>query len=160
MKTSAEQAAREYWRQHRNQPGMSCGSPHWAVKYIGLPYLSGGRDAHGLDCWGLLRLVYQEKKGILLPDLPGIGSRDALAISREILAQRHENWFEVTEPQDADAVAMSTREVLHHVGVWIDADGGKVLHSWMGCSVVADTIRNLKLRGMRTVRFFRYGSHH
>lgn len=133
---------------------------HWALNYIGLPYRSGGRDREGVDCWGLLRLIYRERKGILLPDLPGIDAGGVLEISREILARHHENWFEIGMPADMDVVAMSMRDTLHHVGVWTMADGGKVIHSWKGSSVVADAIRNLKWRGIRTIRFFRYGCRH
>lgn len=133
---------------------------HWALNYIGLPYRSGGRDREGVDCWGLLRLIYGERKGIVLPELPGIDASSVLEISREILDGQQGNWFEVRTPADMDAVAMSMRDVLHHVGVWTTADGGRVIHSWKGASVVADTIRNLKWRGIRTIRFFKYGPHH
>lgn len=153
-----EKAAREYWTQHRNEPGFSC-APHWATKYIGLPYAEGGRDRKGLDCWGLLRLIYKDEKGVLLPDLPGITTEGPLAIAHQIAAQEKEGWQEVPSPQDCDAVAMSLKNALHHVGIWVDADGGKVIHSWKPFCVVADTIPWLRVKGIRTIRFFRYGSH-
>jgi cell wall-associated NlpC family hydrolase len=37
-------------------------------KYINLPYKHLGRDFSGIDCWGLIYLVYKEEKGILIPN--------------------------------------------------------------------------------------------
>lgn len=132
---------------------------HWATKYIGLPYVLGGVDRSGLDCWGLVKLFYLEERGIVLPDLPGISVDEILSISREILAQCKLGWVEVASPQDGDVVTMSLKQAPHHVGIWAQADGGKVIHSWMGGSVVADTFRQLKFRGIRTIKFLMYKNH-
>ena len=44
---------------------------NWHVPYLGLRYLLGGRTRAGLDCWGLVCLVYREQRGIELPVFDG-----------------------------------------------------------------------------------------
>lgn len=38
-------------------------------RYIGIPYEHQGRSMKGLDCYGLVVLVYKDKLGIELPDV-------------------------------------------------------------------------------------------
>lgn len=37
-------------------------------KYINIPYLDKGRSLNGVDCWGIIWLIYKEEKNIILPD--------------------------------------------------------------------------------------------
>lgn len=131
---------------------------HWILNYLRLPYAPGGRDHRGVDCWGLLRLVYAEQLGIELPLLPGIV--DGRLVSREIVATARIGWQELNAPVEFCAVAMGRRQILHHVGIWTAADGGKVIHTWGGRAVVADTLRAVRHKGLQTVKFFAYGTHH
>ena len=39
----------------------------WWNKYVGIPYAPGMSSRDGCDCWGLVRLVYREEFGTLLP---------------------------------------------------------------------------------------------
>jgi|KBSSwiStaDraftv2_1062776.scaffolds.fasta_scaffold1531016_2 cell wall-associated NlpC family hydrolase len=134
---------------------------HWAAKYIGIPYCLGGREPGGLDCYGLVKLIYQAERGIHLPDLPGVTENTVLAICREIVAQSQGLWREVLKPVDGCVVAMSQREALHHVGVWAATDGGKVVHAYQYANhVVAETLLFLHWKGFKTIRFFVYGVHH
>ena len=40
--------------------------PAWVADYVGLPWEPYGRTRAGVDCWGLVRLVYEERLGICL----------------------------------------------------------------------------------------------
>ncbi|ABS68946.1 NLP/P60 protein [Xanthobacter versatilis] len=42
---------------------------HWSGGYLGLPFVALGRDRVGLDCYGLVRLVLAEERGVALPSL-------------------------------------------------------------------------------------------
>lgn len=41
--------------------------PDWVGSYIGIPYEDHGRGRCGCDCWGLVRMVLAEQRGIELP---------------------------------------------------------------------------------------------
>jgi len=131
---------------------------HWSEKYIGLPYRLGGRDWNGVDCWGLLYLYFKEERGILLPELSECATWNLLELSSELVKGVQQGWKLLREPEEGCAVAMSLRTVPHHVGIWTEADGGKVLHCWSSQPVVADTMRGLRAKGIRTVEF--YGFHY
>lgn len=39
----------------------------WASSYLSIPFVEKGRTRTGVDCYGLVRLIYQEQRGIVLP---------------------------------------------------------------------------------------------
>jgi cell wall-associated NlpC family hydrolase len=125
---------------------------HWIVQYINIPYVIGGRDRTGLDCWGLVWLVYREQFGIELPEMPGIMQESTLRICREMEAHRSD-WLPLEATQDGCLVVMSQRRHPHHVGIWTEADGGLIVHACPGMAVVAETKRRLQLKGFRHIHF-------
>ena len=40
---------------------------HWTTQYLEIPFKVHGRNETGLDCWGLVCLIYLEQFGIELP---------------------------------------------------------------------------------------------
>lgn len=132
---------------------------HWSSKYVGIPYVEGGRDRSGLDCWGLLRLVYLEEDGLELPELPDVTRQTPTAIACEIAKQIVEQGWVQTNPFERAAVAISLQD-RPHVGIWTVSDGGKVVHARSGVGVVAESLRVLRLMGIKNLKFYQYGRLH
>jgi len=124
--------------------------------FVGLPWLDRGRDRNGLDCWGLLAIVYAERFGIVLPsfrdDYLTVADGDAVVA---LLEGHRETWREVPSgaEQAGDALLMSVGGRPRHVGVV--AGGGRVLHIEQGAGAIIESYRSFRLR-RRVLGFFRY----
>lgn len=99
-------------------------------EFTGIPYVERGRDRAGVDCWGVVCLVYRERLEIDLPeyhDAPCIAERAELGA---LIADQRQSgpWVTVDEPQAYDVAVISYEGHACHVGVW---DGhGKILHAF------------------------------
>ncbi len=47
-----------------------------------VPYLPGGRDLDGWDCYGSVRWLYQQYTGILMPEFPAISHKESMSTQR------------------------------------------------------------------------------
>lgn len=106
---------------------MSFALSAWSKKYVGIPFVSLGREqATGLDCWGLLRLVYREVFKIEIPEF-AIDAHDLRSVAKAIIAGRDSTWIEVNRPmlRDGDGILMYGHVGDHlsraetHVGIFV-----------------------------------------
>lgn len=133
-------------------------SPDFLVDLIGKPYEPGGQGPDTFDCWGLVRHVYQHLFETHLQDFSHIYARDLKACSAQFEAAADStNWVKLHKPEHGCVVAMSRSKVLHHVGVWLDIDGGLCLHALDGQAVVAQSLQRLKQERFAKILFFKYG---
>lgn len=44
--------------------------PSWAVEYVGIPFVLGGADSTGADCYGLVSMILTSQTGSPLPETP------------------------------------------------------------------------------------------
>lgn len=58
----------------------------WAERLLMVPYVEGGRDLRGADCWGLVMLAYRLGRGVELPGHPNLSASDMLAVARTLKA--------------------------------------------------------------------------
>lgn len=125
---------------------------HWALMYIGRPW---ERINH--DCWGFFRLVQQERFG---RDIPAVELSDYRAKTKAALLDSHPHrlaWQEVSraELQEGDGVRMASTSNPGHVGLWIDVDGGRVLHCDEPYGVMATPLDRLADQ-YKDIRFYRF----
>ncbi|CCJ07111.1 C40 family peptidase [Methylocystis sp. SC2] len=97
---------------------------HWSTAYIGLPFAHGGRTRDGLDCWGLVRLVYADQLGIELDPLDGYATRlERLRIAGMLSEQAAQGpWRRLAgeKIKPFDVVSFTIAGAASHVGVVVD----------------------------------------
>lgn len=124
---------------------------HWAFDYIGQPWVR-----HEHDCWQFFRRVQLERFGRALPEIPmETYRRGACQALLECHAERAQ-WRPVDRPQEGDAVLLSHARHPSHVGLWVDVDGGGVLHCVGGSGVVFQTVKSLKATSWGHMEFYRH----
>ncbi|MFG1343206.1 C40 family peptidase [Xanthobacter autotrophicus] len=119
----------------------------WAADYVGIPFLDGGRDRSGCDCWGLVRLVYAEVLGIDLPSHGEISAHDMARVSPLIReGSACAPWLPVAGgAKPFDVLVMRGRPL--HVGVMVDHR--HVLHVEASTASVIVAIDNPQVRWRR-----------
>lgn len=105
-------------------------------KYIGLPYKYQGRDFSGVDCYGLVHLVYAQEKNLELPSFTDIEfTRTWYEDEDKHLIEDNLNSFwsiakEVTPPYTAfDCMlfySSPSKLVVNHCGLYLGDN--KLLH--------------------------------
>lgn len=131
--------------------------PEWCSKFVGLPYLPGGRTREGLDCWGLFALIWAEQFGRALPDYDGLSWRkgaDAEEVAR--CARSYAERFRQIDPgteQCGDGILFRMRGVPLHLGMVVYS--GKMLHIEDGADACIETYTNFQW-SKRIIGFYRF----
>lgn len=117
---------------------------------IGVPFKVGGRDLNGLDCYGLVRVMY-ERAGKEIHDAPSTANPDENNALINLYAVQ--NWIK-TEKKPGVVVLFRVGRYICHVGYLVDNDN--FIHSWQGTSgVVKEPLLTWK---KRIVGFYEYRS--
>lgn len=130
---------------------------HWAERdYLGKPWESGAQGPDSYNCWGLVRAVAKAHFDFEPPLIP-IDETLGLQVRKMFRKHpEHKNYFVVDMPAAGDIVEMGTQKDAWHVGIWLDVDGGGVLHSVEGAGVVFTQRRHLRLLGWTQLVFWRF----
>lgn len=86
-------------------------------KYIGIPFNQHGRDFNGCDCWGLVKLYYNNELGINLPCLSSLYEHTQDAKIVGVISNEALNWRLVDVPDANDVAVLSMRGMPFHVGL-------------------------------------------
>lgn len=129
----------------------------WTNKYISIPFLEHGRDHDGVDCWGLVRLVFKEQFGV---DVESYDDEYISTCENEKLADIVERergmWWSVA-PENVrcgDVVLLAITGYPCHVGIAVG--DGMMLNARSGVGVALESYErpywSRRLRG-----FYRHG---
>ena len=100
--------------------------PAWAKDYIGLPFSINGRTREGVDCWGLVLLVYSEVFD-LHPNDPGTPNTTCPSKTAPIFnAYKKVEWEGCEKPEPGNVILFRVLNHPSHVGIVLD--GQLMLH--------------------------------
>ncbi len=127
----------------------------WVERYNRIPFVDGGRDFDGCDCWGLVRLVFLKEKGIEIngylgipcdsPDVvERIGQDCALPPWQTVVASGHERAFDVAVMRGHMKTPDGLIQGPFHVGL-VYRPGG-VFHIRRGKAAICESL------GSRTIQ--------
>lgn len=126
--------------------------PAWVNKYVGIPYLEEGRTWSGCDCYGLVRLVQWEERGIAMPELEHLAyhkratTEERIALGEKIKAfDAARIGWELVPPgepmREFDVIWLKHGGPIHY-GVAIDHRD--MLHVENGADAVPEYIDTVK----------------
>jgi cell wall-associated NlpC family hydrolase len=117
------------------------------AKYIGIPYAHKGRTMKGLDCWGLVKLIYKDL-GYVVKDIEDYEMEGHL--KGHDYFQPKDDWTRNSIYQQYDvALFLNTQGVAYHAGV-VTPDH-RLIHASKQAGVVIQNLnvvtRAIKLDG-------------
>jgi len=132
----------------------------WTDRYIGLPFEPNGRDYSGVDCWGLVYLVYRHEFGIELPLYEGVypdQSIHSIQGAHNHIDEVKGDFHVVTEPQEHDIILIRIYgNLVSHVGLYLGK--GEMLHIMSGIDSTVERIAGTRWKN-RISGYRRYVSH-
>ena len=126
---------------------------------IGLPWVVGAAGPVAFDCWGLFVTVQRQCFGRDLPQNPVDATNLRAVLDAFNGHPERKRWQSVDQPTEGDAVLMRQSRYPVHIGVWLDTDGGGVLHAVRHAGVVFQTLAALDAHGWRIEGFYRFKGH-
>lgn len=130
----------------------------WVNEYIRVPFLEKGRSRDGVDCWGLVRLVYKDHLGVDLPELLGYSdTKDKLSIS-QVIGDESKKWVKIDQGSEViyDVAVFSMVGVPMHVAVVVKQ--GIMLHSERGSGTYISNYTREQQWSRRLIGFYRYAN--
>ena len=85
--------------------------------YLGIPWVMGGRDLDGFDCWGLLWIVYKNEFNTSIDEYPELNTESTKDVIKEV-KKGMGKWEKLDKSENGCAVAMGRGNFINHVGIY------------------------------------------
>ncbi len=129
--------------------------------YIGIPWEPGAEGPDAYNCGTFARHLQAAHFGRVLPPLFGVDEDNLRAVCREFASAEkmaaEYGWHPVDRPRHGDLALMAHASHPSHIGVWLDIDGGGLLHCLQGAGVVYSTLSSLRLSGWGKITYYTHG---
>jgi cell wall-associated NlpC family hydrolase len=104
----------------------------WSNDYVGIPFVARGADRSGVDCYGLVRLVFLERLGVDLPSFAEsyVTTRESADIAALLSDARQSPEWEPVQAgaeREFDVALCRIGDFASHVAIVIG--GGRMLHA-------------------------------
>lgn len=120
------------------------------VSLIGKPYKLGYEGPDYYDCWGLAKHIQSVMFGRHMPSIKTPPEKVAGLVKFVKTHEARKQWtLAKSYPKHGQLVEMSTNELPFHIGVYLNIDGGGIIHSHENCGVCFDTMPLMKIAGWR-----------
>lgn len=127
----------------------------WVADVIGKHWKQYATGPEYFDCWGVVCFGFKQKFDLDLDRHLEIPTANPKSFHRVVAKEiKTGNWQQVQQPEDGCLVLMSAARLWHHVGMWLDINGGRVLHSRDGIGVSLDNRH--ELNNFNKVEFWKY----
>ena len=127
-------------------------------EFVGIPWVKGGYDRSGADCWGLVVLSLRDVCGIIIRE--NVGSKacdDELTMLIDVERQSN-RWHQTARPRPGDVALMYHKKtgIARHVGVFVG--NGNILHSPDEGGHMVSQIHPVRIlnRAFARIEYYRY----
>lgn len=129
---------------------------HWATEYIGKPWRMASDGPEAFDCWGLVVEIQRRLYGRNLETIQVDPQNLRLLIQTIRDHPVRLDWKPTLYPKEGDVALLRQSRHPVHVGVWLEVDGGGILHAAQERGVVFQNMRSLLLNGWQIENFYEY----
>ena len=127
----------------------------WVADVIGKHWKEYETGPDYFDCWGIVCHGFEQKFKTTLDRHLETPTLNPLEFHKVVKSEiKSEKWVKIEQLEDGCLVLMSQSRVWHHVGMWLEINGGRLLHSRDGVGVSLDS-RNV-LKTFNKTEFWKY----
>ena len=122
---------------------------------VGKPYKPGAAGPDAYDCWGLAQIIQRELFGRDMPTIDTPPDDNSPKTMIKFIREHHarKQWAKAEGPAHGRLVEMSRSNLPFHIGVYLDIDGGGILHSAQGIGVGFDPLIIMASQGWRGLTY-------
>lgn len=123
---------------------------------VGLPYAENGRSVNGMDCYGLLWLVYSEYFHTGVPALSDVYTGEVTKEDLSVLVDTKSSAWSKTDTPNVGDVILFRMGNRRHVGIWLSKS--TMLHSVEHSGTCIERYDNIRWKA-KIIGIYRHKSH-